>query len=533
MGTLFQMTNNSTCELSQLESSIAELNSMIVKLSLESQDRATKYSIKETHYSEHCEKGFHLHNQTRVNQLKENDPLIYEEINSKIEEPLSKYCNLTDLQLFPKLSETTELDCNIVLKEVFLKQELSLISEKSEQFLIFFASWNKQQVKVLKLIFDSVDSLVSQNQRIICIATDSSEESILKNLNNSLVESIDSKFNICKCSAMLMNLLSVSKTPYLLKFTTQDKKIVSFPQVSTFEQILDLLNNQSSNNELVLQDSINQKGLNDLYDLELAVEYLRKVKDRMAQVIYDYCYNFNFEATIDYSYSSKLVDDKLSRVISSQIIKVMISIRREHFFFKEEILQGLKNIGVPLNCIELDIIVMEQIEIESGINSLCESCRNLIDAGSWHYYCFTRKVYFCEACANISQPELSNNSPFKFKVKGNLIRLNKASTVEISRIGKNLAFIKEATLDDSWSRTFDAACNKCEKVITDTRWICLECLPGFIGTGGYNDLCSKCIFELESCPDKLMKFNENNKLNHTSQHCSLRLNYNLSNYFSY
>ena len=265
---------------------------------------------------------------------------------------------------------------------------------------------------------------------------------------------------------------------------------------------------------------------------------IKQVKNIMTEFSNDLFQTIKYNFKFNFCFSNNFKWDKNMKKteISLNFLKLEINLRKNDYIKTFNFLEKEIFSKIPKEKFEISSESLDLVNISPGAD--CVKCHKAIAEEEGEYFCHICNIYFCVNCTETL--DTNKVGIRRLNHEHNLIFLfNKIYTdleIDIYKLGKNISTTENNS--DIENQNHQAACNCCEKTITNTaRYICLTCNPGCVIAGGFNDFCMKCFKILTDKSHKdyiILREKSLKNDNHDSEnHIYLRLYYSYGDYFNY
>ena len=277
----------------------------------------------------------------------------------------------------------------------------------------------------------------------------------------------------------------------------KENNVVKYKEINNMLRIIEIFikkekNKQKNNNNTNNTTDIELKENDELIEIFKFINNIKKLN-----YIFLMSFRFNVEA-----YLSKNTDDIYIKKINS--LRINGEFRTKEYNLLQKLFKKFEH----SNKIKLIIKELPTIDIDIDFTNMkCLKCSNEIPNNKEFYYCYICKTKYCYECI---QQQLKQKGKKKFiDQKHNLLFLKTRNkellkNLDKSKLGSNK--FAESTNDNQFDNKHNASCNGCGSDFKNSaRYICFNCRPGRLMSGGFVDFCGECI-------DKMCK-NENERIN--------------------
>ncbi len=214
--------------------------------------------------------------------------------------------------------------------------------------------------------------------------------------------------------------------------------------------------------------------------------------------------NLPYLFLFDSSYTIKIkVNDDLSEIYPIKLIDFSCEgeLRTKEYQVIKETIEQL-NFKKTLN----HLTEIETFDIEFLSNDIkCNNCKKNIPDNTGQYYCYWCNCFYCIECTEkrlfLEENNLEVYRSNLIDQEHNLIYLTKRNkkfltNLDKNKLGNNVFATKEP---QNLIRSFAAICNGCHGDFHNKiRYLCINCRPGRIISGGFVDFCHNCFLDMRN-----------------------------------
>jgi predicted amidophosphoribosyltransferase len=184
-------------------------------------------------------------------------------------------------------------------------------------------------------------------------------------------------------------------------------------------------------------------------------------------------------------------DEEAKKLPATFEVQIKTNIRKNDW--DEKILPIWKKIfnDVPLTKFRTQLILSEALSIKKG--SECHNCKKQFQPADPQYHCYECQLWFCEECGEkVDKNKKGSNSMIH---PHNLIWIDVKEEKDIPLVDRYKLGDNRTYEDNFLQRGF--GCNGCGEGSDKRVYICLNCRPGMLRSGGYIDICEECFKKLK------------------------------------